>query len=255
MHSPHMRRTASFAGVLVLMFAVFGAAQESHPPHWSYSGAESPAHWGSLDPEYSACSLGHTQSPINIAHAKPADLPALIFDYRATPLNIIDNGHTIQVNLAAGSTLSVGDKTYSLKQFHFHHPSEEHVNGRGFPLVAHLVHQDSADHLAVVAVLFEEGEANALIKSLWSKIPANKGKAEDVPSVSVQALDLLPVARTYFTYTGSLTTPPCSEGVIWYVLKNHPTVSTQQIVAFSKIYPTNARPIQPRNGRSILESQ
>jgi len=256
MHSPHIRRTAPYAGVLVLLtFAAFSTAQESHPPHWSYSGAESPAHWGSLGPEYSACSLGHMQSPINLAHAKPADLPALIFDYKATTLNVIDNGHTIQVNLAPGSTLSVGDKTYSLKQFHFHHPSEEHVNGRGFPLVAHLVHQDSEGHLAVVAILFDEGEANALINSLWSNIPANKGKAEDVPSVSVQPLHLLPVERSYLTYTGSLTTPPCSEGVTWYVLKNHPTVSTQQIATFSKIYPKNARPIQPRNGRSILESQ
>jgi len=178
----------------------------------------------------------------------------LTFDYKATTLNIIDNGHTIQVNVAPGSTLSVGDKSYSLKQFHFHHPSEEHVNGKGFPLVAHLVHQDSEGHLAVVAILFEEGQANTLVNSLWSNIPANKGKAEDVPSVSVQALDLLPVERSYFTYPGSLTTPPCSEGVIWYVLKSHPTVSTQQIATFSTIYPLNARPIQPRNGRSILES-
>ena len=254
MHSPHMRRTASYASVLALMFAVSATAQESHPPHWSYSGAESPEHWGSLDPEYSACSLGHRQSPIDIAQAKPADLPALKFDYKATALNIIDNGHTIQVSLAPGSTLSVGDKTYSLKQFHFHHPSEEHVNGRGFPLVAHLVHQDSEGHLAVVAVLFEEGEANTLINSLWSNIPAAKGKAEDVSSVTVQALDLLPVERSYFTFTGSLTTPPCSEGVTWYVLKKHPTVSAQQIATFSRIYPINARPIQPRNGRSILES-
>jgi carbonic anhydrase len=256
MHSPHISWTARHASILVLlMFPVFGTAQESRPPHWSYSGAEGPAHWGTLNPEYSACSLGHMQSPINIAHSKPTDLPALTFDYKATTLNIIDNGHTIQVNLAPGSTLSVGDKTYSLKQFHFHHPSEEHVNGKGFPLVAHLVHQDSEGHLAVVAILFEEGKANALVNSLWSNIPTEKGKAEDVPSVSVQALDLLPVERGYFTYKGSLTTPPCSEGVIWYVLKNHPTVSAQQIATFSKIYPKYARPVQPRNGRSILESQ
>jgi carbonic anhydrase len=256
MHSANIRRTATYVGsLLLLMFAAFGTAQESHPPHWSYSGAESPAHWGSLDPKYSACSLGHKQSPIDIADAKPGELPALTFDYKTTPLNIIDNGHTIQVNVAPGSTLSVGGKTYSLKQFHFHHPSEEHVDGKGFPLVAHLVHQDSEGHLAVVAILFKEGQANALINSLWSNIPANKGKAEDVPSVSVQALDLLPGEHGYFTYTGSLTTPPCSEGVTWYVLKSHPTVSTQQIATFSKIYPLNARPIQARNGRSILESQ
>jgi len=256
MHSPHIRSSAPGVSILVLLiFPGFATAQEPRLPQWSYSGAESPAHWGSLRPEYSACSLGHMQSPINIAHAKPADLPALKFDYKATSLNIIDNGHTIQVNVGPGSTLSVGDKTYSLKQFHFHHPSEEHVNGRGFPLVAHLVHQDSEGHLAVVAILFEEGKANALVNSLWSNIPAEKEKAADVPSVSVRAAELLAAGSGYFTYMGSLTTPPCSEGVTWYVLTSHSSVSAQQIATFSKIYPGNARPIQPRNGRSILESQ
>jgi carbonic anhydrase len=248
-------RTLLFAFVMSLIgLPAFSAAQEAHP-HWAYSGPGGPAHWGKLDSSYGVCSLGHAQSPINIAHAKPADLPTLKMNYKATPLNIIDNGHTILVNYTPGSTLTVGDKTYTLKQFHFHHPSEEHVNGKGFPLVAHLVHADADGHLAVVAVLFEQGKANPLIDALWKKIPSEKEKPQDIPSVSIQAQDLLPAELSYFTYAGSLTTPPCSEGVTWYVLKSHATVSAGQVAAFSKIYRMDARPIQSTNGREILESK
>lgn len=245
-----------FASILgMLGLPAFSDAQEAHPPQWSYSGAEDPKHWGKLDPAYSACLLGHTQSPIDIKNAKSTKLPALKLDYKAVALNIIDNGHTIQVNYAPGSTLSVGDKTYTLKQFHFHHPSEEHVAGKGFPLVAHLVHADANGNLAVVAVLFKEGTANPVIETLWKNIPSEKEKAQDVPSVSIQVQDLLPSDRGYFTYAGSLTTPPCSEGVSWYVLKSHTMISPEQVVAFAKIYPKNARPIQPTNGRAIQQSK
>jgi carbonic anhydrase len=236
-------------------FPAVAAADEAHPSHWTYSGAESPAHWGDLDPGYAACSHGHAQSPINIVNAQPADLPPLAFNYAPTPLNIIDNGHSLQITVAPGSTLTVGDKTFVLKQFHFHHPSEEHVNGKTFPLVAHLVHQDADGHLAVVAVLFEQGEANPLIDSLWHNIPDEKNKPREIPSVSLRVPDILPAKLGYFTYAGSLTTPPCTEGVTWYVLKSHPTVSAQQIATFAKIYPADARPVQPRNGRSILQSK
>jgi len=256
MHSEFFRRTVRFASLLSLLLLPFvGASQESHPPHWGYSGSEAPKRWGKLDPAYSACALGRAQSPINITHPVLADLPTLKLDYKATPLNIIDNGHTIQVNLAPGSTLTVGDKTYDLLQFHFHHPSEEYVNGKNVPLGAHLVHKDSEGHLAVVAVLFQEGNANPLIDTLWKNIPAEKEKAVDVPSVSIQVVDLLPTERGYFTYAGSLTTPPCSEAVTWYVLKSHSSVSPEQVARIAKIYPNNARPIQPANGRKIQQSK
>jgi carbonic anhydrase len=251
--NPHsFSRTVLFA---LMVFPGFSVAQEAHPPHWAYSGPEDPSHWGKLDPSYAACSVGHTQSPIDITHAKPAHLPTLKLDYKAVPLSIIDNGHTIQVNYAPGSTFTVGDKTYTLKQFHFHHPSEEHVNGRGFPLVAHLVHADGEGHLAVVAVLFEPGNANPLIDMVWKNIPSAKEMPQDIPSVSIQAQDLLPNEHGYFAYTGSLTTPPCSEGVAWYVLTSHATVSPQQVAAFAKLYLMNARPIQSTNGREILQSK
>jgi len=255
--NPHrFCRAVVFASTLSLIgLPVRSTAQEPHPPHWAYEGKEGPEEWGKLDSSYAACSIGQTQSPINIKDAKKADLPALKFSYQAVLLNIIDNGHTIQVNYAPGSTLTVGKKLYTLKQFHFHHPSEEHVNGKDFPLVAHLVHADAEGHLAVVAVLFEQGSANSLIDTLWKNIPSEKEKPQDIPSVSIQVQDLLSRQRGYFTYAGSLTTPPCSEGVSWYVLNGYATVSPQQVAAFAKIYPRNARPIQPTNSRVILESK
>lgn len=179
----------------------------------------------------------------------------LKFNYNAVPLNIIDNGHTIQANYAPGSTLTVGDKTYTLKQFHFHHPSEEHINGKGYELVAHLVHADADGHLAVVAVLLKKGSANAFLETVWKNFPAEKGKAVDVSTVTLNVKDLLPADLGYYTFAGSLTTPPCSEGVTWYVLKSQVSLSGDQVAAFTKLYPMNVRPIQPMNDRELLETK
>ena len=249
------RSLALTLALSVLLVPAPAFAQEAHPPHWTYAGKEGPTAWGKLDSTFATCSIGHTQSPIDIKGATSADLPALKFDYKAVPLNIVDNGHTIQINYPAGSTLTVGDKTYALKQFHFHHPSEEHVNGHGYAMVAHLVHADSEGHLAVVAVLLDKGADNPLIATLWKNLPSEKGKASDIPSVTVDVNQLLPADRGYFTYAGSLTTPPCSEGVTWYVLKHQSTISVGEVAAFAKVYPTNARPIQPANNREIRETK
>src|SRR5215467_2898080 len=247
-----LNKAALLGSILCLSITLaFRSVQEGHSPHWTY---EHPEQWGELDTAYSSCSLGRAQSPIDVKNAIPSDLPALKIDYQDVPLNIADNGHTIQVNYAPGSSLDVGDKTYSLKQFHFHHPAEEHINGKSFPFVAHLVHADAEGHLAVISVVFKTGAANPLIDTLWKNIPSEKDKANSIPSVSVRAGDLLPTERSFFTFKGSLTTPPCTEGVTWYVLQSHPTVSREQIEAFAKIYPMNARPIQAANGRKILRS-
>ena len=195
---------------MILVVPAFTVAQETHP-HWDYNGKEGPKSWGKLDSAYANCSVGHTQSPINITGAKEADLPALRFDYNAVPLNIVDNGHTIQVNYASGSVLAVGDKTYTLKQFHFHHPSEEHVNGHGYDMVVHLVHSDTEGHLAVVAVLVQQGNASSFIDAVWGHIPKEKEKVVEVTSVILNVKDLLPANHGYYTFSGSLTTPPCSE--------------------------------------------
>jgi len=250
-----LRKPATLLSLCVILLWTASSAQESHAPHWSYKGEEGPKHWGQLDPAYAACASGHAQSPINIQHAKLAELPPLQFDYQSVPLNIINNGHTIQVSYVPGSTLTVGDRTYTLRQFHFHHPSEEHINGRGFDLVAHLVHDDGSGHLAVVAILFKIGVSNSLLENVWRNIPTQTEKATDVPSVSVNVKDLLPADHGYYTFSGSLTTPPCSEGVVWYVLKNQSTVSQDQVAAFAKLYPRDARPIQPLYGREVLETR
>jgi carbonic anhydrase len=231
------------------------SAQEAKP-HWSYEkGADDPKHWSKLDPTYAVCSTGTTESPIDIKGAQPADLPPLKMDYKAVPLNIIDSGHTIQVNYAPGSTLTVGDKVYTLKQFHFHHPAEEHVNGKKYDLVAHLVHADATGNLAVVAVLFTKGAPNPLFDTLWKNLPTEQGKVMSVASVSVNVTDFLPSDLGYFHYMGSLTAPPCSEAVTWFVLKTPMTISAEQLAVFAKLYPHNARPIQKTNGRKIEESK
>jgi len=249
------RRMPSALLALCVLFWTASTAQVAHPPHWSYEGNEGPKYWGQLDPAYATCASGREQSPIDIKQAKLADMPPLKFDYKSVPLNIINNGHTIQVNYPPGSTLTVGDKTYTLKQFHFHHPSEEHINGRGFELVVHLVHDEGNGHLAVVAVLFNTGPLNALLDTVWKSIPTQAAKPTDVPSVNLNVKDLLPAERGYYTFSGSLTTPPCTEGVTWYVLKNQSTLSSDQVAAFAKLYPRNARPIQPLYGREIVETK
>lgn len=254
MKNQSLRKLARIFGLLcVELFPIIISSQQE-PPRWSYAGKDGPKAWGKLDSTYSSCSTGHAQSPINITGAKKADLPKLEFDYNAVPLNVIDNGHSIQVNYASGSTLKVGDKTYTLKQFHFHHPSEEHVNGHGYDMVAHLVHADDSGHLAVVAVLIQKGAANPFIDSIWKNIPREKEKAVDIPGVSINVKDLLPADHGYYTFSGSLTTPPCSEGVTWFVLKAPAEISAPQLTAFAKLYPRNARPIQSVNGREILET-
>jgi len=225
------------------------------PAHWTYEGEEGPAEWGAIDPAYAACKLGHEQSPIDIQNAQEAALESIQFDYKAAPLKVLDNGHTIVVNYAAGSSISVGGHKYELKQFHFHRPSEEKVNGKSFELVAHLVHADAEGKLAVVAVLFDKGAAQATVQSIWEHLPKEKKVETAAEGVTVNAADLLPAAHGYYTFMGSLTTPPCSEGVTWFVLKTPAAVSAAQVEAFSKIYPLNARPTQPLGSRIVKASK
>ena len=249
------RMPATFLASCAALLWAATVSQQPHGTHWSYEGKEGPQHWAKLDPAYATCGSGHAQSPIDITHAKPAELAPLEFAYQSVPLSIINNGHTIQVNYPPGSTLKVGDRTYTLKQFHFHHPSEESIAGRRFDLVAHLVHDDGSGHLAVVAVLFKTGPSNPLLASVWGNLPAQTGKVREVPAVSLNAQDLLPADHGYYTYSGSLTTPPCTEGVTWYALKVQSTLSSNQLAAFAKLYPKNARSIQPLSGREILETK
>ena len=245
------RGLAVAVGAVLSMAAIGCYAAEDG--HWSYSGATGPAKWGSLEKSFTQCKLGQNQSPIDIpdASARKGDLPSLLFAYRPSPLKIIDNGHTIQVNYAPGSFVSIEGKSYELLQFHFHKPSEEKIDGKAHDMVAHLVHQGPGGKLAVVAVLLDTGKENPLIKTLWDNLPKEKGKENVVDAVKINALGLLPPNKGYYTFTGSLTTPPCSEDVTWFVLKSPVQVSADEIARFAKAYPMNARPIQPLNDRDI----
>jgi len=219
-------------------------------PHWSYQGHGGPAEWGELDPAFATCQLGKLQSPIDIRGAKAADLPAIKFDYKPSPLRVIDNGHSIQVNYAPGSSIDVGGTRYELVQFHFHKPSEEKIDGKAHAMVAHLVHKGADGKLAVVAVLLDAGGTNPTIDTIWKNLPQEKGKEATV-NATIDAATLLPADHGYYTFQGSLTTPPCSEDVRWFVLKTPVKVAGSEITAFGKIYPMNARPPQPLNGRTL----
>jgi carbonic anhydrase len=151
--------------------------------------------------------------------------------------------------------MSAGGKRYELRQFHFHHPSEEEIDGKPYDMVIHLVHDDGEGHLAVVAVLLKQGKKNAAIRKLWDHLPRVAGKEESPAGIKVNAADLLPETLGYYAFEGSLTTPPCSESVAWYVLRAPVEVASAEVGAFAKLYPHNARPVQPRNGRAILESK
>jgi carbonic anhydrase len=232
------------------------ALAESPAAHWSYHGSTGPTRWGNLEHEFTTCALGKYQSPIDIkaSSVKKADLAPIKFDYKPSALKIIDNGHTIQVNYDPGSTITVGTRQYQLVQFHFHRPSEEKLDGKAFDMVVHLVHRDSDGKLAVVAVLVRNGHANPLIETLWSHLPSDKGAEQVIQATQIDAAALLPSDRTYYTFAGSLTTPPCSENVTWFVLRNPVEFSGQEIARFAKLYPMNARPVQPLNGRVVETS-
>jgi carbonic anhydrase len=240
----------------VLVLVISGAAQEHHPEHsWDYGDANGPTHWGDLKPEFAPCKTGHHQSPIDIRNPRKADLPSLRFDYKPSPLRIIDNGHTVMITYAPGSFLYVAGKQYELKQFHFHRPSEEKIDGKGFEMTAHLVHADSEGKLAVVAILLQQGEDNPLLQELWKDLPKEKEKEEILSSIQIDISRLLPSDHGYYTFSGSLTTPPCSEDVTWFVLKHPTTVSAAEIEQFSRLYRNDARPTQPLYDRVVLESK
>jgi len=220
--------------------------------HWAYSGEGAPANWGKIDPRFATCSNGVNQSPIDLTGFTESQLPAIDFNYNLTSSDILNNGHAIQANVKNGSSITVDGKTFDLKQFHFHNPSENNINGKSFPLEAHFVHASKAGELAVVAVMFEEGKENKALAELWAKMPQNVGDKNPIDAKNLEAL--LPKERDYYRFNGSLTTPPCTEGVRWLVMKKPVTLSKSQISTFEKVmHHHNNRPIQATNARVILK--
>lgn len=222
--------------------------------HWSYSGDVGPQAWGGMRPEFSACGNGERQSPIDIRDGLAVDLEPVRFRYQASSFAVIDNGHTVRVNLAPGNSIEVGGRRYELQQFHFHRPSEERIDGRQFELSVHLVHKDTEGRLAVVAVLLGKGAAQPVVQTVLNNLPLEKHQ-EQRARVQIDPAELLPEDRRYYTYMGSLTTPPCTEGVQWVVMRQPVAAAPEQIDIFSRLYPMNARPVQSAAGRRILQSE
>lgn len=241
--------------ILVLCAVVLVLGQETHSgqaPHWTYEGEEGPEFWGELAPEFELCSVGHSQSPIDIQDAEQADITDIQFSYQPSAMNILNNGHTIQVNYDAGSSIVFDGSEYALKQFHFHHPSEHTINGESAVMEIHFVHQNAAGYLAVVGVMLMEGDAdNAAYAPIFNALPAEKSDPQAVGEIS--AADLMPANSKFYTYSGSLTTPPCSQGVRWLLLTEPVTLSAAQIEAFAAIFEMNARPVQPLHDRELQQ--
>lgn len=235
------------AATLLLCPAAFAAT-----PHWEYSGEAGPAKWASLTPEYGQCA-GSNQSPVNLSGLVKAELAPLRFHYLAGSRSVTNNGHTVQVDYAPGSTLELDGMHFELKQFHFHAPSENLIEGHSYPLEGHLVHANDQGELAVVAVMFEPGKANGALSQVWQSLPAKAGEHHQLKE-AVSAEPLLPAKRDYYRFSGSLTTPPCSEGVRWLVMKEPVQVSQAQIDAFkAAMHHPNNRPVQPLHGRLVLQ--
>ena len=262
--APHSEPSGSHAGPRPLVRVKRATAATTHDiepathtenhVHWSYEGAGAPNAWAALLPEYKLCGTGKRQSPIDIRDGIKVDLAPIDFGYRPSQFRIIDNGHTVQVEVGENRITLLG-KNYELIQFHFHRPSEERINGRGFDMVVHLVHRSEDNKLAVVAVMLEKGSEHALVQTLWNHLPLERNESASPPGVPIDLTQILPEKKDYFTYMGSLTTPPCSEGVLWLVMKNPVQISAEQISIFARLYRNNARPVQNAAGRLIKENR
>ena len=223
--------------------------RKPEPPPWGYDGKIGPPMWGTLDPAWKTCQTGIAQSPIDI-EPKAGTASAITFRYKPTAATIIDTGHGLQVNLAPGSSIEIGGHPYALVQLQFHGPSEHTIAGEHYPLEVQLMHRDEAGKLAMISVLYDAGAESRPLDALWAKWPRKVG-AEDKLRKPVDPAALLPETRTVFRYSGSLTTPPCTEGVMWNVMRRTRSDGKPSLDAFSRHYPHNAREVQPQNDRKI----
>lgn len=228
-------------------------AASAHAIDWTYEGDHGPKHWAELAPDFGECGRGRSQSPIDISHATARDdLPELRVAYHTAPLRIVNTGHMVQVNTPPDDHLHVGDHVYDLMQFHFHAPSEEHVDGRTYDMEIHLVHRDAEGHLAVLGVLVAAGRAHPALDHVLPNMPSGPSPEHTVDD-QIDPATLMPGDLSYFYYEGSLTTPPCAEHVAWYVLEAPIDASAEQIAQFHKLYRHNARPVQPLKARPVYE--
>lgn len=233
--------------------AALVAAAPKHGTAWSYEGDLGPANWSKINGDWAKCGSGNRQSPIDLRDGIKVNLEQISFDYHPSSFSEVNNGHTIQVTVGSGNFITVGNTVYELQQFHFHRPSEEKINGKGTEMVIHLVHKSADGKTAVVAVLLERGAPHKLMQTVWDNLPLEKMEAVS-PAIVLDPIDALPERREYFTYMGSLSEPPCTEGVLYLVFKQPMQASPAQLALFSRLYPLNARPVQPTGGRMVKES-
>jgi len=226
-----------------------GKPEVKHKPHWAYDGKQGPPVWGMLDPEWNTCSAGKAQSPVDIEPRASAASP-ITFHYKPTAATVVDNGHTLQVSLSPGSSIEIDGRSYDLVQFHFHTPSEHAIAGEHYPLEIHLVHKDADGKLAVIGVLVDTGAESGMLAGLWSQWP-KKAETEAKLRKPFDPSVLLPENRKVFRYSGSLTTPPCTEGVVWNVMRRTLSDSKRHLDAFTQHYQLNARELQPLNDRKV----
>ena len=222
-------------------------------PHWSYNGKTGPNKWGHLDPEYRACSSGKEQSPINITNGKTKNIGNIRFYYKPSKLNVLNNGHTIQVDYDKGSSIRIDGERYDLLQFHFHTPSEHTIEGIRYPMELHLVHKNKDGKLAVVGLMMVVGKHNNLLGPLWENLPSKERKTHEHFQEKIDMASILPPGERTFRYPGSLTTPPCSEGVKWNVLLSPISISNEQLLAFQDLFKNNSRPVQKLGKRVLWE--
>ncbi len=242
-------RSACCAATALPLLAQAGAA-----PQWQYSGEYGPASWGRMQAAYALCDRGRRQSPIDIGATRRQPLPALEFQYRSAALRIVNDGHTVRVRFANGSRMLIGRDRHTLQQFHFHLPAGDRVRGEAFPMSMHFLHKSGSGRLVSLVVLFRLGAENAALASLLPKMPA-RGQAErTLPDMQVDPAQWLPAAHGYYAYEGSLTAPPCTEGVLWIVMKQPLELSATQLARLSQMFPDNARPVQPLHERVVTES-
>jgi len=233
--------------------AALAEEKKAGATHWTYEGEAGPESWGDLTADFKVCSLGMEQTPIDLKETVRAETGAIEPSFQPMPLTIHNNGHTIQVNCAPGSHTVIAGHPFDLLQFHFHHPSEHLLSGRTFDLELHFVHKSAEGKLAVLGIFIEPGQENAALAPIWAAMPREAGEPKQV-GTSIDPSALLPADRKHFRYKGSLTTPPCSEGVLWTVFKNPIEASSAQIRQFAELFPVNARPVQSLNSRFLLES-
>jgi carbonic anhydrase len=255
-----MKNKFYFIGILVILSLGLGACaakaetpHDAEPPHWTYEGEEGPEHWGALDESFAVCGTGKSQSPIDITTSKEQDLANISFHYQPSEVNILNNGHTAQVNYDAGSYIELDGVRYDVAQFHYHAPSEHALNGKLFPAELHIVHKSADGTLAVVGILFEAGAQNDAFQPFVANLPAEKSDVKDA-GVKINAAELLPAIQTTYRYSGSLTTPPCSEGVHWNLMTTPVEISAEQLSALETLFEEdNNRPVQPLNDRPLVE--